>query len=82
MSFSHVKSGNFGHQVNSDSDLVCFIIIKSEVTGLHSIVSLKTPVSLTLINNFLIISSAVICMKNLGRPLVHSNNDRTYVPAT
>ena len=22
---SRVKSGNFGHQVNSDSDLVCFI---------------------------------------------------------
>ena len=23
--YGRVKSGNFGHQVNSDSDLVCFI---------------------------------------------------------
>ena len=23
---SRVKSGNFGHQVNSDSELVCFIL--------------------------------------------------------
>ena len=24
--FTRVKSGNFGHQVNSDSELVCFIL--------------------------------------------------------